>query len=178
MHKVILCSWNKRTTAQRGRWVPFSYPHLQHKRVRARGGYCVEISGYMTRILVERVSCPQWKRKTCSSLVTASMNEKQLRGMLHYHPISSTGGGELVVSLHLAVCRIMSLQEERGASDIGPQTHKWVEQLLPRLTRPCTSSFVSVMHPFLSAINLQPHPPTFIPFALSFSFTSCSFSLE
>lgn len=35
-----------------------------------------------------------------SSLVTASMNEKQLRGMLHYVPISGTGGGVLVASSH------------------------------------------------------------------------------
>lgn len=33
--------------------------------------------------------------------------------MLHYHPISSTGGGELVVSLHVAVYRIMCLKERK-----------------------------------------------------------------
>lgn len=82
------------------------------------------------------------KKEACSSLVTASVNEKQLEGMLHYHPISSTGGGELVVSLPVAVCRIMCLKEEGGASGIGLQTRNWVEHPPPQLTRPCTSSFV------------------------------------
>lgn len=37
------------------------------------------------------------KKEACSSLVTASMNEKQLEGMLHYHPISNAGGGVLTL---------------------------------------------------------------------------------
>lgn len=95
----------------------------------------------MPMVLAESASCPQWK-KTCSSLVTASMNEEQLQGMPHYHPISSTGGGELVVYLHVAVCRIMCLKEEGGVSGIGLQTRSWVEHPPPQITRPCTSSFV------------------------------------
>lgn len=100
-------------------------------------------------------------------LVTATMNEKQLRGMLHYHPISSAGGGELVVFLHLAESCVCSRRGGVGGlSGIGLQTRNWVEQPPLQLTRPCTSSFVSVMRPFLSAINLRLHLPIFIPFAL------------
>lgn len=42
-------------------------------------------------------AAPTRKKKACSSLVTASMNEKQLEGMLHYHPISNAGGGVLTL---------------------------------------------------------------------------------
>lgn len=58
----------------------------------------MEISGYMPMISAQRVELPPVEKKACSSLVTASMNEKQLEGMLHYHPISNAGGGELIVS--------------------------------------------------------------------------------
>lgn len=64
--------------------------------------------------------------------------------MLHYHPISGTGGGGLEVSLHVAVYRIMCLREVggvgwmAGGSSIALQTRNWVEQPPPQLTRPCT----------------------------------------
>lgn len=61
----------------------------------------MEISGYMPVISAQRVELPplkkKKKKKACSSLVTASMNEKQLEGMLHYHPISNAGGGVLTL---------------------------------------------------------------------------------
>lgn len=88
------------------------------------------------------------KEKACPSLVTASMNEKQLGGMLHYRPISSTGGGELVVSLFTSQQVFPNHASEGGwrtggfVSGTGLQTRNWAECPPPQLTRPCTSSFV------------------------------------
>lgn len=69
------------------------------------------------------------EKNACSSLVTATMNEKQLQGMLHYHPISSTGGGELVVSLHKVVCRIMCLKEAGGVGWVVGGAQHWPTDL-------------------------------------------------
>lgn len=61
--------------------VPSAYLERINKRIQERGDHCVEISGYMPVISAERASRPQWaegERGKACSLVTASVNEKQL----------------------------------------------------------------------------------------------------
>lgn len=129
--------------------------------------------GLHVRILAERVGCPQWKkekeREACSSLVTASLSEQPLHGMLRYHPISRTGE-----------------EEEGGFSSrrcawgavcwggIGLQTYKWMPQAPlpnpadlapPHLSRPCIpfcqQLICSATLPYLSplfSLSVSPSP--------------------
>lgn len=98
------------------------------------------------------------------------MNEKQLQGMLHYHPISSTGGDEeLQVSLHLAVCRITCAKEQSGekvGGDTGLQTFDWDCEASSPTHQTLHFLICLGQASFLSAINLQLHPPIFIPFPI------------
>lgn len=135
--------------------MPSCTAEIHDEQLRQTGEYSSHIQhkweeGIVCRSQVTSPWAPRWKsqlppvgKRACSSLVTASMNEKQLQGMLHYHPISGMGGGELVDCLQAAaVCRIPCLKVAGGVNGIGLQTCNWVEQPPPLLTRPCTSSFV------------------------------------
>lgn len=130
------------------------------------------ISRYRPVILAERVRAARSgkkregrrKKKACSSLVTASMNEKQLGGMLHYHPIRDAGGGGEPVA-GLSSRRILCEGGREAGGKVGgcgpgPQTFSSpTHQTLHFLVCLGQASF-------LSAINLQHRPPVFIPFTL------------
>lgn len=151
----------------------------------------MEISGYMPMIsAAQRVELPPLggkKKKACSSLVTASMNEKQLEGMLHYHPISNAGGGVLtLLEQFVCVCVVqnqVSEGEQGGLVAVACRPPVGLSfllllLLLAELTRPLHFLICPGQASFLSAINLRLHPPIFIPSTVCFSFTSCSLGLE